>query len=110
MDNIYFNNLKGLGNYIIEFTRAMENYRAVVECRETLAERMRISYPNMKVEAIRSRLWEQETRFSDEAKADWETVRMHATSIGLDLPYLDMEKEVEGILRKPKVNFSDINV
>ena len=110
MDNIYFNDLKGLGTYITQFVRAMENYRAIIEGREMLAKGMRKSYPIMHIDSIRARLWEQENKFADEAKAEWETVRMHACSIGIELPYLDMEKEVEGILRKPKVEFKDINV
>lgn len=99
-----------LGRKIQEYCRAMENLRALKEGREMLAKGLRNEYPNMRIEAIRERLWKQEEGFEKNVQLAFNEMRMCANSLGWKLDYKDVHYELDGILRKPITNLNDINV
>lgn len=105
-----FYDLQKLGQSITRYCRAMENYRAVTEDREMFAKGMRQKYPNMKVEAIRETLWEQEKDFAKAAQVEFEEMWMNAYSLGWVFEYQNVIAEVVGLIGKDFVLFKDINV
>ena len=105
-----FHDLQQLGQSITRFCRAMENFRAVKENREMLAKGMRQKYPNMKIEAIRDALWEQEGELEKAAQVEFEEMRMNAYSLGWNFDHKNMNEEVKGIMRKDYPSLKDINV
>ena len=105
-----FYDLKQLGQSITRYCRAMENFRAVKENREMLAKGMRQKYPNMKVEAIRERIWEQEEDLAKAAQVEFEEMRMNAYGLGWSFGHKDVHNELTDILRKTYPSLKDINV
>ena len=105
-----FYDLQQLGQSITRFCRAMENFRAVKESREMIAKGMRQKYPNMKVEAIRDTIWNQEEDLAKTAQVEFEEMRMNAYSLGWNLGHKDACNELAGILRKTYPSLNDINV
>lgn len=105
-----FHDLQQLGQSITRFCRAMENFRAVKENREILAKGMRQKYPNMKVEAIRDTLWNQEGELEKAAQVEFEEMRMNAYSLGWNFDHKDVNIELSGIIRKTYPSLKDINV
>lgn len=105
-----FYDLQQLGQSITRYCRAMENFRAVKENREMLAKGMRQKYPNMKVEAIRDTLWNQEGEFEKAAQVEFEEMRMNAYSLGWNFDHKDVNIELSGIIRKTYPSLKDINV
>ena len=105
-----FHDLQQLGLSITKCCRAMENFRAVIESRESIAKAFRVKYPNMKIEAIREQIWEQEESLSKAAQVEFDAVRMNAYSLGWNFDHKDIEEEVKGIMRKNLVLLKDINV
>lgn len=105
-----FYDLQKLGQAITRFCRAMENFRAVKESREMLAKGMRQKYPNMKVEAIRGMLWEQEEHLAKAAQVEFEEMRMNAYGLGWNFDHKDVNIELSGIIRKDYPSLKDINV
>lgn len=105
-----FFDLKNLGQKITEYCRAMENFRAVKENRMQLAKNLRIKYPNMKIEAIRDTLWEQEGDLEKTAQLAFDEMRMYAYSVGWALNHNDVNIELSGILRQNYPNLKDIDV
>ena len=105
-----FYDLQKLGQSITRFCRAMENFRAVKESREMLAKGMRQKYPNMKVEAIRDTLWNQEGELEKAAQVEFDEMRMNAYSLGWNLDHKDVNIELSGIIRKTYPSLKDINV
>ena len=105
-----FHDLQQLGQSITRFCRAMENFRAVKENREMLAKGMRQKYPNMKVEAIRERIWNQEGELEKAAQVEFEEMRMNAYSLGWNFDHKDVNIELSGIIRKTYPSLKDINV
>lgn len=110
MTNEQFKDMQMLGKKITEYCRAMENFRALKEGREMLAKGLRNEYPNMRIEAIRERLWKQEEGFEKNVQLAFNEMRMCANSLGWKLDYKDVHYELDGILRKPITNLNDINV
>ena len=105
-----FYDLQLLGHSITKYCRAMENFRAVTESREMLAKGMRQKYPNMKVEAIRERIWEQEEDLAKTAQVEFEEMRINAYSLGWNFDHKDVHEELSGIIRKDYPSLKDINV
>ena len=105
-----FHDLQQLGQSITRYCRAMENFRAVKESREMLARGMRQKYPNMKVEAIRDALWNQEEDLAKTAQVEFEEMRMNAYSLGWNFDHKDVNIELSGIIRKTYPSLKDINV
>ena len=105
-----FHDLQQLGQSITRYCRAMENFRAVKENREMLAKGMRQKYPNMKVEAIRERIWNQEGELEKAAQVEFEEMRMNAYSLGWNFDHKDVNIELSGIIRKTYPSLKDINV
>ena len=105
-----FYDLLKLGHSITRFCRAMENFRAVKESREMIAKGMRQKYPNMKVEAIRDALWNQEEDLAKTAQVEFEEMRMNAYSLGWNFDHKDVNIELSGIIRKTYPSLKDINV
>lgn len=105
-----FHDLQQLGQSITRYCRAMENFRAVKESREMLAKGMRQKYPNMKVEAIRDTLWNQEGELEKAAQVEFEEMRMNAYSLGWNFDHKDVNIELSGIIRKTYPSLKDINV
>lgn len=105
-----FHDLQQLGRSITKYCRAMENFRAVKESREMLAKGMRQKYPNMKVEAIREAIWNQEGELEKSAQVEFEEMRMNAYSLGWNFDHKDVRDELIGILRKDYPSLKDINV
>lgn len=105
-----FHDLQQLGQSITRFCRAMENFRAVKENREMLAKGIRQKYPNMKVEAIRDTIWNQEEDFAKPAQIEFEEMRINAYSLGWDFGYKDVNIELSGIIRKTYPSLKDIDV
>ena len=105
-----FYDLQKLGQSITRYCRAMENFRAVKENRELLAKGMRQKYPNMKVEAIREAIWNQEGELEKAAQVEFEEMRMNAYSLGWNLDHKDARNELAGILRKTYPSLKNINV
>ena len=105
-----FYDLQKLGQSITRFCRAMENFRAVKESREMIAKGMRQKYPNMKVEAIRDALWNQEEDLAKTAQVEFEEMRMNAYSLGWNFDHKDVNIELSGIIRKTYPSLKDINV
>ena len=105
-----FYDLQQLGQSITKYCRAMENFRAVKENRETIAKNLRIKYPNMKLEAIRNKIWHQEGEFEKTAQVEFDEMRMNAYSLGWNLGHKDACNELAGILRKTYPSLNDINV
>lgn len=105
-----FNDLQQLGRKITEYCRAMENFRAVKESREMFAKGMRQKYPNMKVEAIRGALWEQEGELEKAAQVEFDEMRMNAYSLGWNFDHKDVNIELSGIIRKTYPSLKDIDV
>jgi len=105
-----FFDLKNLGQKITEYCRAMENFRAVKENRMQLAKNLRIKYPNMKIEAIRDTLWEQEGDLEKTSQLAFNEMRMCAYSVGWALNHNDVNIELSGILRRNYPNLKDIDV
>lgn len=110
MSNEQFYDLQRLGQKINEYCRAMENLRAVKEGRQMLAKGLRVEYPNMPIENIRNRLWEQEDEFAKTAQLAFDEMRSYAYSLGWNFDYKDVRCELTGILRKTYPNLNDINV
>lgn len=105
-----FHDLQQLCRSITRYCRAMENFRAVKENREMLANGMRQKYPNMNVEAIRETLWKQEEDFAKTAQVEFEEMRMNAYSLGWNFDHKDVNIELSGIIRKTYPSLKDINV
>ena len=105
-----FHDLQQLGQSITRFCRAMENFRAVKESREIIAKGMRQKYPNMKIEAIRDALWEQEGELEKSAQVEFDEMRMNAYSLGWNLGHKNANIELFGIIRKDYPSLKDINV
>ena len=105
-----FHDLQQLGQSITRYCRAMENFRAVKENREMLAKGMRQKYPNMKVEAIRDTLWNQEANLAKAAQVEFNEMRINAYSLGWNFDHKYTDDEVKGIMRKELVLLKDINV
>ena len=105
-----FHDLQKLGQSITKYCRAMENFRAVKESREMLAKGMRQKYPNMKVEAIRDALWNQEADLAKAAQVEFNEMRMNAYSLGWNFDHKYTDEEVKGIMRKDLVLLKDINL
>ena len=104
-----FYDLQKLGQSITRYCRAMENFRSVKENREMLAKGMRQKYPNMKVEAIREAIWNQEEDLAKTAQVEFEEMRMNACSLGWNFDHKDVHEELTGIIRKDYPSFKDIN-
>ena len=110
MTNEQFYDLQNLGRKINEYCRAMDNFRAVKDGRQMLANGLRVEYPNMNIEKIRERLWKQEEEFAKTAQFAFDEMRSYAYSLGWNFDYKDVHDELTGILRKPITNLNDIEV
>jgi hypothetical protein len=105
-----FYDLQKLGQSITRYCRAMENFRSVKECRINIAKGLRTKYPNMKVEAIREVIWNQEEDLAKSAQVEFDEMRMNAYSLGWNFDHKDVNNELTGILRKDYPSLKDINV
>jgi len=107
-----FYDIGKLGRALIAFEKAMANYRAIIEGRETIAKGMRSKYPNMKIDAIRSQMATQEEQFFMAAQVEYDDAKCCACSLGIELPTIDVKKDVLNILRlrKKYVELKNINV
>lgn len=105
-----FFDLKNLGQKITEYCRAMENFRAVKESREMIASNLRVKYPNMKIEAIRDTIWNQEGDLEKTAQLAFDEMRMSAYSLGWDFERKDVNIELNGIMRRSYPSLKDINL
>ena len=110
MTQVYFHDLEALGHKIQEYTKEMNNYRALIEGREMLAKGLRAKYPNMKIEVIRDTLWKQEQEQAKKAHLAQSEMQLFALSCGWELHPNEVTLDIMGLIRKKVTSINNIKV
>lgn len=110
MTQATFSDFTALGNAVKSYVTAISNYRAVLESRKEIAHSLHTRYPNMTLEAVTGRMWEQEREFEKKADDAYSILRTYAISVGWNLEHTTAFEEVKGIMRKELTPLSEIEI
>lgn len=102
--------LEWLGRKIEEYTKELKNFRALIDGRQFLANGLHAKYPNMKIDAIRHTLWQQEQEQKKKTQLVFDEMRMFAESCGWHMEYKEVTNEVTNILQKEIITFDNLNI